>query len=92
MQTLYYTTYNFIRPADNKVVDLNEYRRKLACARTEQDRWCAEPEEDDEPRAYVPRPRRSRQRQERRWTLLDKWAAMGIIVMTFTFTLHVLCL
>lgn len=91
MQTLYYTTYNFIRPAD-KVVDLNEYRRKLVHVRTEQNSWCTEPDEDDEPQAYVPRPRRWQQRQERRWAIMDKLAAAGIVVMTLTFTLYVLCL
>ena len=91
MQTLYYTTYNFIRHTDN-VVDLGEYRRKLARANAQPVSRQAEPEEEYEPQPFQPRPRRSRQRQERRWTLLDKWAAMGIIVMTFTFTVHVLCL
>ena len=90
MQTLYYTTYNFIRHTDN-VVDLNEYRRKLDRANAGQDKWCADVEEED-PRAYVPRPRRSAQRQERRWSLLDKWAAVGIIVMTVTFTIQTLCM
>ena len=91
MQTLYYTTNNFIRHTDN-VVDLSEYRRKLSGVRSQPMSWQMEDEEEYEPQAYQPRPRRSQQRQERRWTLLDKWAAMGIVVMTVTFTLHVLCM
>lgn len=90
MQTLYYTTYNFIRHTDN-VVDLGEYRRRLDRATAEQNGWC-EAVEDEEPQAYVPRPRRSAQRRERRWSLLDKWAAVGIIVMTVTFTIQTLCM
>ena len=40
-----------------------------------------------------PRPRRSAaRRQERRAALLDMWASMGILVMTLTFTVYVLCL
>lgn len=91
MQTLYYTTYNFIRHTDN-VVDLGEYRRKLARAHDQQLSWQAEPEEEYEPQPFQPRPRRSQQRQERRWALMDKLAAAGIVVMTITFTLHVLCM
>lgn len=88
MQTLYYTTSNFIRHTDN-IVDLSEYRRKLSAARQPQTAWL---EEEDEPAAYQPRPRLSRQRQERRAALLDAWASMGVLVMTITFTLYTLCL
>jgi len=88
MQTLYYTTSNFIRHTDN-LVDLSEYRRKLAEARQPQMAW---QEEEDEPAAYQPRPRRSRQRRERRAALLDMWASMGVLVMTVSFTLYTLCL
>ena len=56
MQTLYYTTGNFIRHTGN-VVDLTEYRRRLAQAQQE-------PEEGEEklvllPRESAPSPRRS---------------------------------
>ena len=38
MQTLYYTTNNFIRHTDN-VVDLSEYRRKLERMQAERLQW-----------------------------------------------------
>ncbi|MBE6972873.1 MAG: hypothetical protein E7440_03215 [Ruminococcaceae bacterium] len=88
MQTLYYTTNNFVRHTGN-VVDLSEYRRKLSAVQA-QTTW-----QDDagelEAAQFQPRPRRSQQRQERRAALLDMWASMGMLVMTITFTLHVLC-
>ena len=90
MQTLYYTTSNFIRHTDN-IVDLSAYRRKLAAAQQAQMAW-QEDEEEAAPAAYQPRPRRSHQRQERRAALLDMWASMGVLVMTVTFTLYTLCL
>ena len=92
MQTLYYTTNNFVRHTDN-IVDLSEYRCKLAAAQREQMAW-SEPEEDKnaELMAFQPRPRRSQRRQERRAALLDLWASMGVLVMTVTFSLYVLCL
>lgn len=90
MQTLYYTTGNFIRHTGN-VVDLTEYRRRLAQAQQE-------PEEAEEtrvllPRESVPGPRRTRARRARRRALvLDACASMGVVVMTLTFTLRVLAL
>jgi len=92
MQTLYYTTNNFVRHTDN-IVDLSEYRRKLASAQQARMAW-QEQEEDEETEAveFQPRPRRSAQRRERKAALLDIWASMGVLVMTVTFTLHVLCL
>ena len=93
MQTLYYTTNNFVRHTDN-LVDLSEYRRKLAAAQEQRLRWqeWEEQEEEEEVEQFHPRPRRSATRQERRAALLDMWASMGILVMTVTFTLHVLCM
>ena len=90
MQTLYYTTGNFIRHTDN-IVDLSQYRRKLAAAERMRMAW-QEQEEDEEPVEVQPRPRRSQQRRERRAAVLDMWASMGVLVMTVTFTLYVLCL
>ena len=92
MQTLYYTTNNFIRHTDN-IVDLSEYRRKLE--RLQADRLCWQERveaEEYEPTEVQPRPRRSQQRRERRAAVLDMWASMGVLVMTVTFTLYVLCL
>ena len=92
MQTLYYTTGNFVRHTDN-IVDLSEYRRKLERLQADRLRWqeCEEAQEC-EPVAVQPRPRRSQQRRERRAALLDLWASMGVLVMTVTFTAYVLCL
>jgi len=92
MQTLYYTTTNFVRHTDN-IVDLSEYRRKLERMQADRLRWQECEEADEEETAeFQPRPRRSATRRERRAALLDMWASMGILVMTLTFTVHVLCL
>lgn len=92
MQTLYYTTNNFVRHTGN-VVDLSEYRRKLSAAQQTQAAWQVQDEDEEtELSGFQPRPRRSQQRQERRAALLDMWASMGMLVMTITFTLHVLCI
>ena len=88
MQTLYYTTSNFVRHTDN-IVDLSEYRRKLAAVQRQQIAW---QEDEEETMEYQPRPRRSQQRRERHAALLDLWASMGILVMTISFSLYVLCL
>ena len=93
MQTLYYTTTNFVRHTDN-IVDLSEYRRKLERMQAERLHW-QDPvweEEEEQPVEVQPHPRRSANRRERRAALLDLWASMGIVVMTLTFTVYVLCL
>ena len=78
MQTLYYTTKSFIRHQDN-VVDLTEYRRRLAQAVQAQ----AEPR----------RSRRSHTGRASRGALfLDGCASLGVVVMTVIFTLRVLAL
>ena len=86
MQTLYYTTSNYIRHTGN-VVDLNEYRRRLERAR--QERVCCDDTRQGRIGRSCPDPR---QRRERRSALLDLWASVGVLVMTVTFTLYVLCL
>lgn len=91
MQTLYYTTTNFVRHTDN-VVDLSEYRRKLERMQADRLRWQECGDAEEETVEFAPRPRRSAARRERRAALLDLWASMGILVMTLTFTVHVLCL
>ena len=92
MQTLYYTTNNFIRHTDN-IVDLSEYRRKLERMQEARLQWQEREEADEEGSVELrPRPRCSATRRERRAALLDLWASMGILVMTLTFTVHVLCL
>ena len=90
MQTLYYTTGNFIRHTGN-VVDLAEYRRRL-------DRAVRTREEEERELVLLPHApeqplRRSRERRARRRALvLDACASMGVVVMTLTFTFHVLAL
>ncbi len=90
MQTLYYTTSNFVRHTDN-IVDLGEYRRKLERMQADRLRW-QEDADEIEMVEVQPRPRRSQQRRERRAAVLDMWASMGVLVMTLTFTAYVLCL
>ena len=100
MQTIYYSTPNFIQHNSN-IVDLNEYRRKLAVA--EEGSLAPQPEAEyayDFPWAEaevrqqpvlreVPRPSRRARRERRAW-VLDACASLGVVVMTLTFTLHVL--
>ena len=98
MQTIYYTTPNFIHHTGN-VVDLNEYRRKLAL--TQEGSLAPQPreevcfsdgyeEEDREvPRLREVRPRRAR-KARRRLMLLDACASLCVVVMTITITLQVL--
>jgi len=98
MQTIYYTTSNFIRHESN-VVDFNEYRRKLALA--DEGSLAPKPQLEDYAsdsfeeawerpvlREVTPRPRRSR-RQTGAWAL-DIGASLGVVVMTLTFTLQIL--
>ncbi len=82
MQTMYYTTRNFIRHTDN-VVDLTEYRRRLARAQQEQT-LDFDVDYDDAPvQTAVAAPHRST-------LLLENCASFGIIVMTLAFTVQVL--
>ncbi len=77
MQTTYYTTGNFIRHAGN-VVDLNEYRRRLA----QVDETPALPEEPMCAQSSVQRPRRKRRLCLS--GLFDACASLAIIGMTVT--------
>ena len=98
MQTIYYTTPNFIHHTGN-VVDLNEYRRKLAL--TQEGSLAPQPreevyfsdgyeEEDREvPRLREVRPHRAR-KARRSLLLLDACASLCVVVMTITITLQVL--
>ena len=81
MQTMYYTTRNFIRHTDN-VVDLTEYRRRLERVRQEQT-FDFEPDCAPVPVQAAVAPRRST-------LLLDNCASFGIIVMTLVFTMQVI--
>ena len=98
MQTIYYTTPNFIHHTGN-VVDLNEYRRELALTREgslapqPREDVCLsagyEEEDQEAPRLREIRPRRTRQAR-RSLLLLDACASLCVVVMTITITLQVL--
>ena len=84
MQTMYYTTHNFIRHTDN-VVDLTEYRRRLDRARQEQT-FDFDVECEDAPVQTVAAPRTAGLGS----LLLENCASFGVIVMTLVFTAQVL--
>ena len=95
MQTVYYTTSNFIRHSGN-VVDLGEYRRKLASA--EEALFPSEPEEETSSireifpgAAQLETPEQKKQRRQNKsaW-LLDIWASLSVVAMTTAFTLTVI--
>ena len=86
MQTLYYSTSNWIRHTDN-IVDLEQYRRKLSKAEDSQTEETSE--QTLLPQSAAPRVRRSRQAR-RHALFLDSCASMGILVMTLTFALRAL--
>ena len=69
-------------------------RRAFKLERMQADRlrWQECGDAEEETVEFTPRPRRSAARRERRAALLDLWASMGILVMTLTFTVYVLCL
>ena len=83
MQTIYVTTSNFIRHEGN-LVDLTEYRRKLALA---QDR--DEPEAHEAPRAARTRTVRRRKRVLSALTL-DYAASVALIVTALSFAVKIL--
>ena len=85
MQTMYYTTHNFIRHTDN-VVDLTEYRRRLDRARQEQPFDFDVDYEDESVQATVAAPRPTGLRA----LSLEHCASFGIIVMTLVFTVQVI--
>ena len=85
MQTLYFTTSNFIRHEGN-VVDLAEYRRKLAIAQGHV---------EEQPEADPAEDRPVRARTQRRRTLLsgmmlDYAASAALVVTALTFAVKIL--
>lgn len=91
MQTMYYTTSNYIRHTGN-LVDLNEYRRRQAIA---QSGSLAPQLEEEAPAQEVTltllpsvRPRRRTRRLRFSW-ILDACASLCVVVMTVAFTLQV---
>lgn len=98
MQTIYYSTNHFICHQDN-VIDLEEYRRKQTLAH--EGSLAPQPQSEE---FYLPieqehsvweqpilRETRPRSRQKLcRAVVLDVCASLGVVLMTLTFTLHVL--
>jgi hypothetical protein len=85
MQTVYYTTNNYIRHTGN-VVDLMEYRRKLAMAGAPAQEHAPEPEDT---RRAASRRRRSRMTAG---LVLDLCASAAIVVLTVTVMIQFLVL
>lgn len=83
MQTIYFTTSNFIRHEGN-LVDLTEYRRKLALAQ-----GYVEPVEEPEPQ-----PSRTRTIRRRRTAvpgmMLDYAASIALIITALSFAAKIL--
>ena len=99
MQTVYYTTTNFIRHTDN-VVDLNEYRRKLSLAqegslapqpRFDDLDWEMDAEDEiyETPVLREVKPRRSRARADRA-VVLETCASLSVVIMTLTFAVKMM--
>lgn len=82
MQTVYFTTTNYIRH-DGNMVDLTEYRRKLAIAQGR-----PEPEQQEEPQQ--PRPARARRRAVRPGMMLDYAASVALIITALSFAAKIL--
>ena len=100
MQTMCYTTSNFIRHTGN-VVDLGEYRRKLEQAAQPEPEFydlpCRPLRRDSEEyacpvREQRPAPRRARSAARRALRLPDLCTTLSVLVMTLSFTLRVLVL
>ena len=86
MQTVYQTI--SIRPrweaprAEEKIIDLDQYRRRLARAQRREER-------DQEAEQVQPRPRSSRRRD--RWGLFwDGVASLGVLPMALVFCAEIL--
>ena len=96
MQTIYYTTSNFITHRDN-VVDLTEYRRRLELTRHDSLAPRLEefsPAQDLQPTPHLeelppPQSRSSRLLRGSAWAL-DLGASLAVVVMTLSFALQVL--
>ena len=86
MQTVYFTTSNFIRHEGN-LVDLTEYRRKLARAQGQVE---AAPEVEET--APAPRERTSRRRRKAFVSALtlDNIASLALIVTALSFAVKIL--
>ena len=83
MQTIYFTTSNYIRHEGN-MVDLTEYRRKLALAQGH-----AEPEEQEDVPPVRPRTVR-RRRGALPGLMLDYAASIALIITALSFAAKIL--
>ena len=84
MQTIYFTTSNFIRHEGN-LVDLTEYRRKLAQVQAQ-----PEPEEEEAPVRPVHARTPHRRRGFSPTMMLDCAASVALIVTALTFVVKIL--
>jgi len=84
MQTVYFTTSNFIRHEGN-LVDLTEYRRKLALAQGQ-----SEPMEEKETLPPVRTRTRRRTRTFMPGMMLDCAASVALIVTALSFAVKIL--
>ena len=93
MQTIYYSTTNFVRHTGT-VVDLETYRQKLALAQAGSlAPQLEEPAEQPElwtEETPVPARERNSARRARRAMRLDCLASLCVVVMTLVFTLRIL--
>lgn len=96
MQVIYTTTSNITSRASN-VIDLAEYRRKLAL--DQEGSLAPQPraldclsfqEDEEEAPALRALPSRRSARRRDRGLMLDALASVGVVMMTLTFTLRVL--
>ena len=88
METIYFTTSNFIRHEGN-VVDFTEYRRKLAMA-TAAPAPAAVPAAAAEEAPVMPRRRSPRRRTFLPGLVLDCAASLALIITALTFTIAIL--
>ena len=85
MQTLYFTTSNFIRHEGN-VVDLTEYRRKLAIAQGHVEEQTEAAPAEDRPVCA----RTQRRRALLPGMMLDYAASAALVVTALTFAVKIL--
>lgn len=84
MQTVYYSTSNYIRHTGN-LVDLTEYRRRLGRTAVPE-----MPAAVPEPPQFAQKSRRNRRSRFTSALLLDCCASAAILVMTVTVVIQVL--
>ena len=86
MQTIYFTTSNFIHHEGN-LVDLTEYRRKLALAQGQSE---CEPEAEVQEEVRPARSHTNRRRAARPGMMLDYAASVALIITALSFAAKIL--